>query len=423
MVKSKKKYDWQIGNPPPDLDDHSQTKHMLIADYLKRYVEVYMSNTAIERLSLTIVDGFAGGGRYLDAQDATLIDGSPFLILKSIKEAEIAINVGRLKTPRYIDVEYHFIEKEAPHLEFLEQELRYSEYAPILGTQISLYRASFSEVAPKLIERICKRNRSKRAIFILDQYAYKDVPFPLINNILTNTDSEVILTFNYDSLQGYLADTGPNKRAMENIGLVQYIHWERLALFKEAGMWKHAIQEQLANAILVASSAKHMTLFFITPKKGWSYWLVHLSKRYRARDVMMDLHWKYSNCSASFEHYLGDGIFSLGYQATEIAGQKSLDLVVPFDFGAESRKRCVEKLSEAIPKILFDEYAAVSFSEITDRIGSFTPASQKELMSALQPSLDNREIIITSSEGAKRQKSTQIKPTDIIRYNQRQLFL
>lgn len=422
MVASKKKYDWQIGNTPPGLDEHSQIKHVLIADYLKRYVEVYMSNTRIEQLSLTIVDGFAGGGRYLNSLDNTPVDGSPFLILNSIKEAEVNVNIGRLKKPRFINVEYHFIEKELPHFEYLEHELRQSSHAHMLGKEVLLYCDTFSNVASQVINRICARNQSRRAIFILDQYAYKDVPFPIINNILTNTDSEVILTFNYDTLQGYIADTAHNRKAMENIGLAQHIHWDRLALFKEAGLWKIAIQEQLANAILAASGARHMTLFFITPKKGWSYWLVHLSKRYRARDVMMDLHWKHSNCSASFEHYLGQGLFSLGYQATEIPGQKSLDLAVPFDFGAASRQRCVDQLAEALPKIIFDGNATLTFSDLTDQIGSFTPASQKEILSALQTSLDNKELIVISAEGAKRQKSTQIKPTDVIKYSQQQLI-
>jgi len=32
---------------------------------------------------------------------------------------------------------------------------------------------------------------------------------------------------------------------------------------------------------------------------------------------MMDQHWKHSNTSSELEHFLGDGIFSLGFKATK----------------------------------------------------------------------------------------------------------
>lgn len=113
MSHKNKKYDWEIGSELPQLDEHSETKHLIIADYLKRYVEVYMANATIERLPLTVVDGFAGGGKYRAFNRNETTDGSPFLILKSIQEAEALLNIGRRK-PRSIDAEYHFIEKMLP---------------------------------------------------------------------------------------------------------------------------------------------------------------------------------------------------------------------------------------------------------------------------------------------------------------------
>lgn len=41
MSTKNKKYEWEIGSDIPTLDEHSHTKHLIIADYLKRYVEVY----------------------------------------------------------------------------------------------------------------------------------------------------------------------------------------------------------------------------------------------------------------------------------------------------------------------------------------------------------------------------------------------
>jgi hypothetical protein len=36
MNHKNKKYDWEIGTELPQLDEHSETKHLIIADYLKR---------------------------------------------------------------------------------------------------------------------------------------------------------------------------------------------------------------------------------------------------------------------------------------------------------------------------------------------------------------------------------------------------
>lgn len=233
----------------------------------------------------------------------------------------------------------------------------------------------------------------------------------------------MILTFNFDTLQSFISDNSTNKKALENIDLAQFIDWNRLALFKEAGMWQQAIQEQLANAVFKGSGANHMTLFFIKPKKGWCYWLIHLSKRYIARDVMMALHWKHSNTSTEFEHYLGNGLFSLGYQATQTAGQRALDFGEVFNFGENARERCIEQLSEAIPKLLDDSGLQLPFSDLTNRIGSFTPASAKEIKAALQSSLDNKELVILTKDGGSRRSASQIRDTDILKYHQKQLFL
>lgn len=421
-VKEKKKYQWEIGKTLPLLDEHSQTKHQLVSDYLKRYVEVVMSNAGIPKISLSIVDGFAGGGRYLNVLDQEPVDGSPFLILKAIKEAEIKLNVNR-KVPRSIDAEYHFIEYEKSHIEFLKYELENSLWKDHLQKKIRLYNQTFEASVNGIITHIKRRNpRTQRAIFILDQYSYKDVPFSTVRQIFqTLSNSEVILTFNYDAAQAFISDTANNRRAFEKIQLSQYISWDRLAHFKEQNQWQAAIQEQLSAAIYKASGAKHITLFFIHPKKGQSYWLVHLSKVYKARDVMMDLHWKHSNYdpfNQHFSHYLHTGIFALGYKAVETPGQKNLDIFSPNILDKKTEMKCVENLSTELPKLLCDHGGAITFSELVDSIGSYTVASEKHLKMALQTAITSSEISVITKKGGLRKSSDQLASSDRIEYRQ-----
>lgn len=417
-MRENKKYEWGVGQALPLLDEHSQTKHHIISDYLKRYVEVVMANYAMEKLSMTIVDGFAGGGKYIDALNK-IIDGSPFLILQAIKEAEAKINVGSNKNRR-VEAEYHFIEKAEPHIDFLRYELQRSTFSGCLHDNVHLYNSGFAEEAAGILARIKKRNpRRQRAIFILDQYSYKDVPFSIVRKVLRElSNGEVILTFNFDAAQSYISDTPRNRKAFSNIQLEKYISWERLAEFKEAGNWHAAIQEQLANAIFMASGAKHITLFFIHPKKGRAYWLVHLSNVYRARDVMMDIHWKHANNQPYFTHHLGAGIYALGYQAFKVPGQNSLELCDEKVLNKETEERCIKALSEELPRHIFGVERPVSFAQLTDTLGSFTVASESQIKSSLQPAIETKELVVRTAKGGVRKSSAQISGSDLIEYSQ-----
>ncbi|MGD0075927.1 MAG: hypothetical protein ABSD31_16525, partial [Candidatus Binataceae bacterium] len=61
---STEKYDWMIGQAPPQLEAHSAAKHDVFRSYIGRYIEVLTSNPRRDALSLTLIDGFAGGGEY-----------------------------------------------------------------------------------------------------------------------------------------------------------------------------------------------------------------------------------------------------------------------------------------------------------------------------------------------------------------------
>lgn len=137
---------------------------------------------------------------------------------------------------------------------------------------------------------------------------------------------------------------------------------------------------------------------------------------------MMSLHWKHSNTSAGFEHHLGEGMFTLGYQATQTAGQNSLDFGEVFDFGSKAKERCIGHLSESIPRLLDNYNIQIPFSQLTDNIGSLTPASTIEIKAALQSSIDNKELMILKKNGGVRRSANQISPSDILKYNQKQLF-
>lgn len=345
MVKRDDKYSWHVGSLPPPIDPHSLVKHQIVRSYLKRYIEVLMSNVLIERLTLSIVDGFAGGGEYTAENGIGFHEGSPLIAMSAVTEQEVALNVGR-KKPRCVDAKYYFVEKEKGNFEYLHQLLGARVGASRLGRDIELLHGTFQQRVTSIISDIRSRAGGERAIFLLDQYAYDQVPAPLLRTIFSQVrGAEVLLTFNVDSLISFLSNTTQSRMKLKEIGLDRYINWDSLDSLKAAGgnVWRSAIQRNLAKGLVEVSGAKHYTLFYITPRgsTAWTYWLVHLSNSFKARDVMMELHWQLAN---HFSHYLEPDIFTLGYSTNAdgtATGQDPLDLGDVHHFDSVASARCL----------------------------------------------------------------------------------
>lgn len=110
-------YDWADG--PAELDAHSLTKHEVLVGYLLRYFEQRTLNArGRERLRITLVDGFCGGGLYTIRGKQQEVLGSPLRMLAVVEEARILINLGRTK-PIELDVQYVFIDKDVDPAAFV----------------------------------------------------------------------------------------------------------------------------------------------------------------------------------------------------------------------------------------------------------------------------------------------------------------
>jgi three-Cys-motif partner protein len=413
-LKTKDKYEWVIGRSLPVIDPHTQVKHQLVYDYVHEYVGVLMSNANIPRLTLTLVDGFAGGGLY-SAPEGTA-PGSPLLLLHAVEDAEALLNVGR-DQPRGVDAQYHFVEVEPNSHEHLRHVLNAEGYASRLNQDIKLYNSRFEAVCADVVSRIKSRRGGERAIFVLDQYAYDDVPMSILRSIFDGlAGAEVILTFNVDSLIAFLSDKPKCRAKMREIGLEPYIDWAQYDVLKEGSRWRPIIQQQLANGILSASGAKFLTLFFVTPlgSTPWSYWLVHLSRKYRARDVMMNVHWDHGN---SFGHSLEPGIFNIGYEARRdeaATGQASMFLGEAHAFDSVLRGRCVATLGEELPRVIHEHRDGIAFSDLLMGLANRTTATADLMRESLDISVRSGEILVKSAKGIARRKGASIHETDIL---------
>lgn len=418
MVKRADKYAWHVGSPPPKIDPHSLIKHEIVRDYLDRYIHVLMSNYVIDKLTLSIVDGFAGGGEYRSEDGHQHHDGSPQIALRAVENAEAALNVGRKKA-RKVAAKFYFVEKLRSNFNYLNTLLRATLPKDRIGNDVMLFNAAFQEVVQPIIDNVKLRGGGERAIFLLDQYAYDQVPASTLHQIFSQLKgAEVILTFNVDALITFLSDSSQSRAKLEQMGLDKYIEWQHIDQLKTASpmVWRAMIQRNLARGLVEASGARHYTIFYVTPagSTSWTYWLVHLSNSFKARDVMMELHWQQAN---HFSHYLEPDLFTLGYRTNRderATGQVGLDLGKAHHFDALASQQCQAGLSEKLVPLIFDRSEPIVFSQLLDRIGSSTPATAQMVKAALDPAVRNGDLSATSPGGVSRTKGTSLHATDIL---------
>ncbi|MBS82251.1 three-Cys-motif partner protein TcmP [Variovorax sp.] len=245
------------------------------------------------------------------------------------------------------------------------------------------------------------------------------VPGPLLRTIFSQVKgAEVILTFNVDSLITFLSDKEQCRTKLQQIGLDKYIDWRTLENLKNSSpvAWRSAIQRNLARGLVEESGAKHHTIFYITPagSTSWTYWLVHLSNSFKARDVMMELHWQQAN---HFSHYLEPDIFTLGYRTNddeEATGQNGLNLGQAFQFDAIASDRCRAGLSEKLVPLIFDSSQPILFGRLLENIGSSTPATVDMIRLALDPAIRAGDLSAKSKDGKTRAKGTTIHSDDVL---------
>ena len=410
---SKPKYDWQIGLPLPFIDRHSQVKHTILREYIREYVARVMSNPLIPKLSLSIVDGFSGGGAYR-SESGKDVNGSPLMMMEAVREARFTANVGR-KVPREVDVSYFFVDAKKPHIDHLKHWVDAEREKNLVDDSdyrnIEYFSKPFFEAFPAISKRIKDKKGGERVIFILDQYSYKDVPLAQVRQLLSNfKNSEVIMTFNIDNLLTYLSERAENRKAVANIDLDQYIPWDQLKEIKETKQWRKVIQKYVADGIKKETAAEFMTPFFVKPEgnSSWSYWLIHLSNHYRAHDVMKDLHWEHAT---DFGHELSAGHFVLGYDTKndfDHIPQNSLC------FDESSKEICVDELRERFAKVLFSIDKPVSVRSLLASHISNSMASERFMFQSVSQLHNQNDVTIWTKDDCNRRPSQTYNDTDVI---------
>lgn len=411
-------YDWKIGEPLPILGAHSVAKHRILQRYLDRYIEICTRTPFMEKLRLTIVDGFAGGGRY--SFRGKELPGSPLILMRTIAEAQERLNASRPKGFEIL-TNFIFIDDNKYHTDFLRNEIEASEFRAMLDQSVTILTSPFSSLVDQLIKSSKQRHRKGQSLFILDQYGWSDVVFADVRKILKELPkAEVFINFAVDSLIDYLSDKTAGSKAHKNINLSPGLINEMVAHKTREKAWRTIIQNELYAHIQKWTGAEFYSPFFVrSPESGRSYWLLHLSRHREARNLIGEIHWDESNVST---HHGRPGLGSLGFTPDMTPDQMPLD----FDFDEHAQKRSLNALQNQIPEYV---QAAVlngrstSLEDVFGNESNNTPVTAPIIESALVQLRDEKELQIFSKDGKEKPRAKTIKWDDEVRLpSQRTLF-
>jgi len=415
-------YDWEPGSPPPTIRRHSEVKHAILRAYLVDYFLTLVSSPAQDRIRLTIVDGFCGGGCYKNG-NGDKVPGSPIVILQAMREAQARIMLEQQRRKNIVfDVELICIDESAAAIAYLRHELEEMGYGKELQEdRIRTLTGTFKDLAPKVVAQAKDRSRrSGRAIFVLDQYGYKAVPRSVLSSIFDTLDhAEVILTFNVDSLINYLSPRtlAAFERTTGFAGAISAADLDRS--IRSPG-WRVHIQSSLYANITSGSGAKFFTPFFIRPERGHGdFWLLHLSRHWKARDVMATAHWRYHN---HFGHYglPGFDMLHTGY-AAKLNPENSLQAAFEFDDLAKSASN--NAMLEQIPSMLAKYPDGIPFGDFFLGNINTTPATRKMVQDSILELVRGKEVHVLGEVGQKRNVRTDLRDEHILRLPSQTSFL
>ena len=197
-------FNWHPDEPPPRVQPHSEAKLRVLRNYLRAYFDRLGIVYARDNFKLDLVDGFAGGGTFLDGSET--ISGTPLIMLEEAQEAKERLARGRSKPIRF-DFKFYFVDVNAAHTDHLRRALAERGYNPN-DESIVIRTGKFEDNLQDILAQIKGRQpKAGRSLFLLDQCGYSQVALRDVGDIFRElSTAEVILTFAADALINFLSE-------------------------------------------------------------------------------------------------------------------------------------------------------------------------------------------------------------------------
>lgn len=398
-MSNKKKYDWAAdGSELPSIEPYAKAKHLVLQEYVKNWIEVICGHGKHSKTTVTLVDGFCGGGLYKDGQQ--LWEGSPLRMIRMVEEG--IKNVKERKYQHELDAKFIFIDDNIEHTDCLRLQLKEAGLGHYLYSgKCEIVTDEFAKCLGKCIDEV--KTRKGYSFFFLDPFGLEVYP-AIVRQIISLGKSEILFTHMLSGLVRILSDRDEKYRKIfqdfeadeyyrnmppkkEFLKRQAYLRNQGMLLYRQEGSVRHA-----------------WTFAIMKDLKTVYYYLIHLSSNPTALDVMKKTLWKYNNLEYQF-HY---GVYGLGFRELEYY-DKNLTI---YKIEEENIRTCLENLNEQLMPILSQNEDGILFQEIFEMTIDENPATSDQYMKLFHQLRIEKEIKVIRD--GKITMAKQMRPGDII---------
>jgi len=175
-----------------NLEPHTKAKHEILKNYLNAWFPILASKNK----RILYVDGFAGPGEYSNNED-----GSPIIALKAAKD-----HMHNRSILNRSEIIFYFIEQDEARHSNLKKKIDELDLPNNIKTftECNTFECAFGNV----LDYIQKQNTQLAPSFVfIDPFGPTGFPMSLIESLSQQRSSEVLINFNYRSLnQWFLLD-------------------------------------------------------------------------------------------------------------------------------------------------------------------------------------------------------------------------
>jgi len=295
------------GSYLPVIEPHTKAKHQILADYIKKWIVTLCGNNIGQKKTVTLIDGFCGGGMYRDLEsDAHLWAGSPIQMIQMVEKGLETVKYEKHKPNYQLDTKFIFIDNKQEHLDCLKKQIQNAGLEKYLNDpdKCEFICGEFEDLSANLIAAVRKRKGS--SFFFLDPFGYTQVSMRSIREIIALEKSEIIFTFMIDFIRRFLSDRERSLKRFEDVleadgyyGLAnssdidtssqqQYLRNESLRLFRNRG------------------GARYVYSFALLPNKTLvKYYLIHLATNPTAQKVIKNALWVHNTIDLAYQFRYG----------------------------------------------------------------------------------------------------------------------
>lgn len=395
------------GSHIPSVEPHTKAKHQILEDYIKNWIVTLCGNNMGKKKTVTIIDGFCGGGIYSDPENnGELWLGSPIRIIQMVMDGLDIVRSKKGKPNYNLDARFIFIDDKFDHVECLKLQMRRFGFEDLVENpeKCTFICGEFESLSNQLINEVKARKGS--SFFFLDPFGYTDVSMKTIREIMSLGKSEIIYTFMIDFIRRFLSERENSlKNAFTNI-------LEADSYFL-ASSNQNSIEEQdyLRNEVLRLfrnrGGARYVYSFALLPKRIIvEYYLVHLANSPTAQRVIKNSLWEHNNIGLFYR--FKKNVNGLGFSTPEYYEQE----VQIFDVKEENIRASIESLNNELMPLISSHEDGIRFDNLHNETMQKNASTISHYMYYVDEQRAMKEIRIFRN--GKVTEAKKLRPGDVI---------